>query len=241
MALTKLKIEAFQKNDFTGKIGEFDLPINPEQFTQSFKVENDKSQAQGSSGNAPKFKYTLPEELKLNFVFDGTGVIPINSNPGKFQRDRPDDFQNDLIEQLQGFLGLVYTMDGETHRPNFLRLIWGNFSFNSRNGFDCVLSDLQINYTLFAPDGKPLRAKLSGTFTSYVALERRVREEGKQSPDVTHMRTVIEGDKLPLMAYRIYNDASCYLQVAKANNLVNFRSLRKNIQLRFPPVEKTTL
>jgi nucleoid-associated protein YgaU len=231
MTLTKVKIEAFNKNDFTGKIGEFELPINPEQFTQSFKVENDRSQAQGAQGNDPKFKYTRPEELKLDFTLDGTGVVPINEQPGAFYRD--------FLTQLQNFLNVVYTMDGETHRPNFLRLIWGKFSFNNRDGFDCVLSDLQINYTLFAQDGTPLRAKLSATFLSYTELERRLREENRRSPDVTHMRKVMAGDALPLMTYRIYNDPAYYLQVAKANGLVNFRRLATNTDLRFPPLEKT--
>lgn len=231
MTLTKVRIEAFNKNDFTGRIGEFELPINPEQFTQSFKVENDRSQAQGSQGNDPKFKYTRPEELKLDFTLDGTGVVPVNDNSGEFHRD--------FLEQLQAFLNVVYTMDGETHRPNFLRLIWGNFSFNNRDGFDCVLSDLQINYTLFAPDGTPLRAKLSATFLSYTELERRLREENRRSPDVTHMRKVMAEDTLPLMTYRIYNDPAYYLQVAKANGLVNFRRLDTNTDLLFPPLEKT--
>lgn len=231
MTLTKVKIEAFNKNDFTGRVGEFKLPINPEQFTQSFKVENDRSQAQGAQGNDPKFKYTRPEELKLDFTLDGTGVVPINDKPGEFYRD--------FLTQLQNFLNVVYTMDGETHRPNFLRLIWGNFSFNNRDGFDCVLSDLQINYTLFAPDGTPLRAKLSATFLSYTELKRRLREENRRSPDVTHMRKVMAEDTLHLMTYRIYNDPAYYLQVAKANGLVNFRHLATNTDLRFPPLEKT--
>ena len=76
MTLTKVRIEAFNKNDFTGRIGEFELPINPEQFTQSFKVERDRSQSQGSKGTAPKYKYSRPEEIKLDFTFDGTGVVP---------------------------------------------------------------------------------------------------------------------------------------------------------------------
>lgn len=235
MTLTKVRIEVFKDSGFTEKAEKkfFDLPINPEQFTQSFKVEHDRSQAHGSKGNDPKFKYTRPEELKLDFTLDGTGVVPVNDKPGEFYRD--------FLAQLQDFLKVVYTMDGETHRPNFLRLIWGNFSFNNQNGFDCVLSDLQINYTLFAPDGKPLRAKLSATFLSYIALQRRLKEEKRRSPDVTHMRKVMGGDNLPLMTYRIYKNPDYYLQVAKANGLVNFRHLATNTDLRFPPLalEKT--
>jgi nucleoid-associated protein YgaU len=119
--------------------------------------------------------------------------------------------------------------------------LWGNFSFGTKNGFDCILKDLQINYTLFAPDGKPLRAKISATFVNYIEQARRVREEGKKSPDVTHLRKVKAGNTLPLMAYDIYGDPSYYLQVAKVNGLVNIRRLATNTDLRFPPIQETEL
>lgn len=231
--LTKVEIRAFKDKTYGEEVGKFVLPINPEQFSQEFKVEYDLEQAQGSQGNDPEFKFTRPEELKLDFTFDGTGVVPVKGQAGAFHKD--------VAGQVQDFLNLVYTMSNETHKPNFLRLLWGGFSFGTKNGFDCILKDLSINYTLFSAEGKPLRAKINATFVNYIEQERRVREEGKESPDVTHLRQVNAGDTLPLMTYRIYRDPSYYLQVAKANGLVNFRKLQTNTRLRFPPVAKTDL
>ena len=51
------------------------LPVNPESFTQNFKVEINQQQGQGNQGTNPDYKGTKPEELKLEFVFDGTEVI----------------------------------------------------------------------------------------------------------------------------------------------------------------------
>lgn len=237
--LTKVVFLVFKDKKYTKPIGSFELPINPEQFSQAFKVEYDLKQAQGSKGSDPKFKFTRPEELKLDFTFDGTGVIPMSNQTAR--ADQPRQFYKDVVGQVQAFLDVVYTMDSKTHKPNFLRLLWGNFSFGSKDGFDCILKDLQINYTLFAPDGKPLRAKISATFVNYIEQVRRVREEGKESPDVTHLRKVKAGDTLPLMTHEIYGDPSYYLQVAKVNGLVNFRRLATNTDLRFPPIEKTGL
>jgi hypothetical protein len=235
--LTKVEIRAFEDKTYTNEIGKFELPINPEQFSQSFKVEYDFQQNQGSQGNDPKFKFTRPEELKLDFTFDGTGVVPVKGVKHSFHKN--------VVKQVEDFLKVVYNMKGNTHKPNFLRLLWGDFSFGSKfseaKSFDCILKDLQINYTLFAPDGKPLRAKLSATFVNYIEQERRVREQGNSSPDLTHLRKVKAGDNLPLMTYRIYGDPSYYLQVAKVNNLINFRRLATNTNLRFPPIEKTKL
>lgn len=228
--LTKVEIRAFKDKSYSEEIGKFVLPINPEQFSQTFKIQHNTEQAQGSQGNDPEFTFTPPEDLKLDFTLDGTGVVPIKGEAGQFHRD--------VAQKVQDLLQLIYVMNPDTHKPNFLRLLWGDFSFGNTSGFNCILKDLQINYTLFSPEGKPLRAKLSATFARYVEPELRVREEGKNSPDVTHLRRVTAGDTLPLMTYRIYRDASYYLQVAKVNGLVNFRRLRANDVVRFPPLKE---
>ncbi|WP_208346563.1 LysM peptidoglycan-binding domain-containing protein, partial [Aetokthonos hydrillicola] len=170
--LAKVKIQVYKDKGFKFKDEgkEFDLPINPEQISQSFNVEYDSAQTPGSKGNNPQFKFTEPEELKLNFTFDGTGVVRV--------KGQANEFHKDVAKQVQEFLNVVYTMVNKTHRPNFLCLLWGNFSFGNKNGFNCILKNLQINYTLFSSDGKPLRAKINATFVSYDDMERCLREEG---------------------------------------------------------------
>lgn len=230
--LTKVKLEVYKDDLYQNRIGAFYLPINPEQFSHQLTVQYDCKQAAGSQHNDLKYKFTRPQQLKLDFTFDGTGVVPNKNNRKTFHQD--------IVGQLQRFIQLTYTMNPETHKPNFLRLLWGNFSFGyGKNGFECILTNLQINYTLFASDGKPLRAKLNATFTSYVEQKLQRLEENKKSADLTHQRKVTAGDTLPLMTYRIYDDPSYYLQIAKVNGLVNFRRLATNTDLRFPPLEKT--
>lgn len=231
--LTKVEIRAFKDKNYTQPLGKFELPINPVKFSQSYKVSYNQQQAAGAAGNDPDFKVSKPEELALEFTLDGTGVVPVKGSANAFHKD--------VTGQVQEFLKLAYIMNSETHKPNFLRLLWGNGSFGDQNCFDCILTSLTIDYTLFAPDGKPLRAKLNAKFLNYIEEQRRVREEGKKSPDVTHVRTVRAGENLPLMTHQIYGDPSYYLQVARANGLVNFRGLKTNTNLRFPPIDKTTL
>lgn len=229
--LTKVEIRAFKDKTYSEEIGKFVLPINPEQLSQTFKIAYDDKQAQGGQGNDPKFKATPPEDLKLDFTLDATGVIPVKEEAGAFHRD--------ITQQIRDLLKLTYEMNPETHKPNFLRVLWGDLSFgDKKDAFNCMLQDLQINYTLFSPSGKPLRAKISATFKHYVEQNRRVREQGKSSPDVTHVRQVQAGDTLPLMAYRIYGDAKHYPTVARANGLINFRRLARSQQITFPPLPK---
>jgi hypothetical protein len=226
-ALNKVKIHSFLDKRYNEKDLEFTLPINPEQYSQTFKVAYDLQQARGSQGTDPRFESTAPEELKLDFVFDGTGTVS-----GYELKDGNKPENREVTKQIEEFLKVVYDMSGQIHKPKFLKVVWGNFSF------DAVLTNLQINYTLFKPDGSPLRAKLSATFTNYIEQVRRTREEGKSSPDLTHVRTVREGDHLPLMTHKIYHDAGFYLEVARVNGLTNFRKLRAHAELFFPPVAK---
>jgi hypothetical protein len=43
---------------------------------------------------------------------------------------------------------------------------------------------------------------------------------------------------LPLMCYRIYGDSKYYIEVARFNNLNDFRNLNEGMQLKFPPLAK---
>jgi nucleoid-associated protein YgaU len=76
------------------------------------------------------------------------------------------------------------------------------------------------------------------TFKEFKEEDLRVAEENNASPDLTHVRVVKDGDSLPLMCYRIYGDARYYMDVARTNGLVNFRSLTPGTKLVFPPFDK---
>lgn len=216
------KDQGFRQEDPAKK---FVAPINPEQFSQSFKIEYDEKQPQGTQELDPKYKKSKAQELSLDFTLDGTGVVPDKENPGEFHRDVP--------AQVRRFLDAVYVMNKETHKPNFLKIIWGSFIFKG------TLIECQINYTLLSPEGIPLRAKLTTKYLGFVEKDYRVKKEGKKSPDITHVRKVKGGDRLDQMTYGIYNDPAYYLEVARVNNLSSLRRLETNQDLIFPPVEKT--
>ena len=121
---------------------------------------------------------------------------------------------------------------GDIHRPRKVLLVWGRLSF------PCVLTSLSVRYTLFSPDGSPLRAIASCAFAEALTDTEREQEEQNSSPDLTHIREVKAGDTLPLMAHGIYGDPSLYLEVARINKLVDFRRLRAGQRIALPPIEK---
>ena len=111
-----------------------------------------------------------------------------------------------------------------------MKLAWGSLISK------CVLKSAEVTYTLFKPDGYPLRAKAKATFAENIEDALRVAEERKSSPDLTHIRTVRQGDHLSLMSQQLYGDPSYYIQVAVFNKLKNYRRLEVGQKLRFPPI-----
>lgn len=225
--LTKLEFKAFtdKKLNHPASPASFIVPVNPESFGRSLKIKYEEKTAQGNQGTDPKYSGTEPEQIKFEFTLDGTNTVEgyETSQQGK-----------SVAKQLEDLMRTVYFMKGVTHRPHYLRVVWGE-----RFTFDCVLTSLDVNYTLFEPNGEPLRAKISVSLKEFIEPGKRTRQEDKQSPDLTHLRTLNAGDSLPLMAYRLYGSKSLYLQVARANGLTSFRNLPAGQELVFPPIDKT--
>ena len=222
--LTKLKIKGYKDERFSREIadGEFNTLMNPETYRIRYEVSQNQNQAQGTSSTAPRFNKTLPEDLQLDFIFDRSGVI----------KGFADENGVGIIDDIEKFKKIVLDYNGNQHKPNYLVISWGSLLFKGG------LKDMEITYKLFKPDGTPIRANVHATFKGFIEDNLRVARENNNSPDLTHIRVVGEGDTLPLMTFRIYGDSKYYLEVAKANKLVNFRKLTPGQQIFFPPIEK---
>ncbi len=221
--LEKMKIVSYDKGDYkeSSKAGEYIVLLNPETYSETYKISYVKPIGGGTKGGELKFDRVLPDELKHSFLFDGTGVL-----------DEPKS----VTEQIDDFRKVVFDYSGDIHQPRYLKLIWGDSG--KKELFKGRLLDLKITYTLFKPDGSPLRAKGEATFKTSIDKELEELTKKNNSPDLSHFRTVKAGDTLPLMAYRIYGDPSYYLEVARVNKLRNIGNLEVGTRIFFPPIDK---
>jgi contractile injection system tube protein len=231
-SLTKLTIHAYLDKEFKQKVADpyfkFQVPVNPELFTKSYKVELDTRAPHGSSGVNPNFKAIGPQDFKVEFLFDGTNTIEgYVGNKGKKGEDVS------VHNQLDNFMKCVYEYDGEIHKPHYLVVFWG-----SEIEFACVLSNLEVNYTLFDPTGFPIRVKINATFMSYATDKKLLAKARLQSPDLTHYQKVQQGDRLDSMTYAIYNDPKYFQKVAYTNNLSSTRNVKVGFNMKFPPLDQ---
>jgi hypothetical protein len=226
--LEKMLILAFETSEAAESGGlkeakaSYEALINPETYTLEYKVKTDDKQGQGTSGKQSKFTYSPPNELTFEFLFDNTGII--DGKPKKAG----------VFDEVKRFQSLLMKFQGKSHEPNHLKLVWGNLIFKGR------AIELGITYKLFNPDGQPIRAVAKVKFQGSIEEKKRVVKEDRQSPDLTQRLKVKAGENLPLLCYRIYGDPKYYLEVAKVNDLGNFRSLKPGTLLIFPPIAKTS-
>lgn len=232
---TKMTIYAYKDESYQSKKDKsFTVMFNPAAYTRKFSISYEEKQASGTTGKSQKLDRLKPGDLQLDFVIDGTGTVAsIDVSKAKAAEIAKSDVPKvEVVTKVKEFYEVAIEMDGDKHRPSFLRVVWGDVSI------DCVLSSCDVKYTLFDKQGKPIRATISATFKEAISDEVRVRKENKSSPDLTHVRIVSEGDTLPLMTYRIYGDSKYYLQVAHANGLKDFRNLKVGQEIFFPPIDK---
>jgi hypothetical protein len=227
MELSKFEIKSFSDNEFKKDGGkkDFKLPINPEHFTRSLKVERDTTKGSGNNQTNSKFVGTSPEELKIEFILDGTGTMEGYLDSMKKMA---------VKDQLKKLTDCVYDYDGKIHSPRYLKILYG-----SEIKMDCVLTSLDINYTLFNADGSPLRAKITASFLQYVAPKTRAKKERNSSPDLTHQRVVKAGDRLDLLVFEVYDSPNYFLQVGRKNELTSVRKLTPGRELFFYPFDKS--
>src|SRR5437899_964994 len=172
-------------------VAEFKAYVNPSEITLGYEVEYDAANGAGTTGSRMNFKKIKPGDMSLSFFIDGTGA-----------NGRPADVQAE-VAKFQDVTGY----HGDIHRTHYLKVAWGTLQIKR-----CVLKSASIAYKLFKPDGVPLRAVISATFTDTSDDATRVAIQQDKSADLTHIRLVKAGDSLPGLCQLIYGEPRMYLE-----------------------------
>jgi hypothetical protein len=132
----------------------FEVMFNPESYSEKFAVAFQK--VEEVNGGLENYRYakTPPQDFKLKFIMDGTGVTDYESSVlPVFKRTNET-----VYDQINHFLKLAWYPVDKKAIP--LKIEWGKLSIH------CLLKDVTINYTLFDREGVPLRAELDANFMS---------------------------------------------------------------------------
>ena len=119
------------------------LQFNPDSFSEQYVPCYDNEQPQGASSSDPRYTLTPSPTYNLEFIIDGTGA----------SGDKRE------VEAEVGFFKALIRANSEIHRPPTLILVYGTFLAK------VIMQSLDIQYTMFRPNGTPLRAKVRCVFS----------------------------------------------------------------------------
>ncbi len=183
--------------DALGISNPFTVQFNPTQYAISRAVTYDSTNSPGKDQPSVKFTSGGPETLTVELLFDATQGGMSGGTAG-------------VTRDVQAMY-LLTSVNPTTHAPPRVRFLWGAMDFVA------VVTSLSLTYTLFDPDGVPLRATASVTFQTFDQSELSSQEKNRQSPDRYRAYTVHAGETLPAIAAREYENPALWTVIADAN------------------------
>ncbi|MET0752987.1 MAG: hypothetical protein ABWZ66_06420 [Pyrinomonadaceae bacterium] len=223
--IERLKVIAFKSPARNGASKIFEFLIDPDTINTRHENRFTHSRGINTSGRKAVYAFSNSDELTLELTLD-------NTLSTEFLPAMPFMSNDSIKDRVEDFLKYCFYMDGDIHEPRYLLVEWGKFNF------ECRLKSISVSYSKFDDQGVALRANLNTVFVADMPDAKRIKLENKKSPDITHSRTVLEGQTLTGLTKEVYGDAAHFLTVAEANQLDHFRKLKPGSRLHFPPLEK---
>ncbi|MCC2670092.1 MAG: Peptidoglycan-binding LysM, partial [Armatimonadetes bacterium] len=116
-------------------------------------------------------------------------------------------------------------------RPPFVKFVWGqNWSFRA------VIQSISQRFTLFLPDGTPVRAIMDVTFLQMEEASLKQNPTSGGGPEVKWY-VVRPGDTLASIAYAEYHNPNLWRRIADQNSLENPLVLMPGQELQLPPLD----
>jgi nucleoid-associated protein YgaU len=197
--------------------------FNPKEYTIK-KSSQWKSTPSKGAKSAPKTEFvgTNPKTLDMELFFESW-----ESQSGDIKKD---------IESL--FEWTNPTKDSlakNKPQPPIVLFCWGETW-----SFDAYVKSVTAKYTMFNPDGSPLRATVT------VGFEETPASANKQNPTsggVPGRRThlVREGDSLHSIAYREYGTPALWRSLAVSNGIDDPLRVAPGTTLLIPPMAEASL
>jgi len=199
--------------------------FNPKEYT--FAKQNTWNKPKSPGKNTPTLEFGSgnPATLQLQLFFDTYASSQQSGTPA----DVREKYTN-LIWQMMMIDPKLKNKKTKLGRPPRVRFQWGKtWTFNA------VITSISQKFTLFLPDGTPVRATMDVTFQQLqdeTLLSRQNPTSGGKGGE--RGWTVKEGDTLASIAYQHFGDVAQWRRIADANRLTRVRHLAPGTMILLP-------
>lgn len=191
-----------------------EVMFNPEEYSLN-RDNNFASQAiPGLSSPILQFAHGNQRTLEMELLFDTYEKL------------------SDVRIQTQRLIKMM-EIDPELHAPPILNVSWASLQFR------CVLTRAGQKFILFLSDGRPVRARVTVSFTEFIDPERESKQVKRQTADYTKVHQVVDGDTLSAIAARYYQKPELWRAIAQVNELDDPRALLPGQTLTIPRLPYT--
>jgi hypothetical protein len=206
------------------------VQFNPTDLTFSKGAQFAEIAIPGLDSPVLQFIRGNTETFSLDLFFDktdegmGAGAKSVN--------EKVDQFYN-LVKQ-----------DPDTHAPPRLRFGWGaaaelagqpgKDASQAPYWFTCVCEAIDRRYLLFAPDGTPLRARVTVRLREYKTIDQMVAR--LHSADHTKAHIVQRRERLDNISAQEYDTPGEWRRIADENELDDPQRIPPGTVLRIPPL-----
>ncbi|MFA6778250.1 MAG: hypothetical protein WCU80_00500 [Paludibacteraceae bacterium] len=212
-ALSKMKIISYKDIDFTQRLKECAVMVNPTEYSDKMGI---KYKEPSTAESTPTYSGYSKDILSFKFVLDASGAI---------ERD-----EDSLPKKIEDLKNTVYTFIGDTHEPPYIRILWGSLNYCGR------MREMNITYKMFDNNGEPIRAEVNLFIIRFTDIETVEKKKNASSPDLSHLFLIKSGDSLPKLCLNVYGSIDYVDEVARINGLSGFRKLEPGRQLLLPPL-----
>jgi hypothetical protein len=227
----------FQKLDSAGSfVGDpVEVRFNPTEYTLNKGAQIAEVTIPSLESPILQFVRGQTETLALDLFFDST-------ESGMDDNAKPVTERTDLFYQL-------VKIDGSTHAPPICFFSWGSAfpgqqsyfdgtGSQQRHGFKCLVESVRQRFTLFSPQGVPLRATLTVSLKEYKTLAEQMNGINKTSPDHSHTHVVQLGETLSQISYALYDDPTQWRAIADQNSILDPLELQRGAVLEIPALTR---
>lgn len=171
---------------------ELKVLFNPAEYTLNQDNNFAPQNVPGLSGPLLQFVHGNLRTLEMELFFD-------THSPARDVRKETDK----VVRLME--------IDSELHAPPVLVVSWGSLLFR------CVLARVSQQFTQFAENGYPVRARLNVTFNEFLDPDRESRQVNRLTADFSKVHVMARGDRLIDVATRYYEDPTMWRAIAIEN------------------------
>jgi hypothetical protein len=199
------------------------IPVlfNPEEYTVT--RENNFAQAMIPGLSAPivQFVNGNMQNLEMELFLD---TYEEHREGSRVLNSAREDVRK-LVQKLTDLMNI----NPATHAPPVLIFTWASLTFT------CVLAKATQKFTMFLPDGTPVRAKVQASFHQFANIDLEAKEVKRETADFSKRYVVGQGETLSTIAWKEYGDPSDWRPIALVNGIDDpHRDLAVGCSLRLP-------